>query len=58
VRRHCSHAAANPVRGLIQRLGTKDAKVNPWTEAARGSAGDEAVKLARLDELEARIPIL
>jgi hypothetical protein len=58
LRRRCSHAASNPVRGLIQRLGAKDAKINPWTEAARGSAGDEAVKLARLDELEARVPVL
>jgi len=57
MRSNCSRAASNPARGLIQRIGAEDAKINPWTEAARGSVGDDAVKLARLEELEAMVPV-
>lgn len=54
LRRLCHHEAKNPVRELAARIGATD--INPATDAARGSVGDQAGKLRLLDELSRRLP--
>ena len=47
------HPQKNPARDLASRLGT--AKVNPWTDEARGSTGSPHDKLEVLTALRSAL---
>jgi hypothetical protein len=57
MRRLSAHGASNPAREMMTRLGER-ADINPATEEARASAGDDMEKLKLLDALAARLPVV